>query len=208
VIHTSTAPGKTVSEEDATADPPSSQSCADAVDEQSRYGESEIAGATVTASRPGTFGTTYLYETKTAWIVCDDFAAGDGGAPTLLDAHLKTDDYEPTQRTIGISQNIVGLDPRSWKYQYFAAGRDFDGVHAISYAFPDGHTEDAVVGQNGLWSMNYQPTSGPLANPDTNFTTLDPIRVTVSYTDAVGGGADEFTLRWGAGTCGQVNHGC
>jgi len=62
-----------------------------------------------------------------------------------------------------------------------------------------------VVGVNGLWSMTYLPTTGPLADPRVNETTLDPIQVTVDYTD---GHTDSFTLQWFDNTCAQINHGC
>jgi hypothetical protein len=78
-------------------------------------------------------------------------------------------------------------------------------VQAIRYEFPDGHIENAVVGESGMWSMLYLPTEGPLADPRVNETTLDPIQVTVHYTD---GHTDGFALEWGQDTCGQVNHGC
>ncbi|MFY9915941.1 MAG: hypothetical protein WAK18_14820 [Nocardioidaceae bacterium] len=194
----------------STGPPPAArppENCADAVNELIQRAAPPLAGATETASRAGGIGTTYLYESKAAWVVCDDFASVDGGAPTLLSWHLKSDPYLPTAKTVGISENAVGK-PGHLDHQYVAGGRDFDGVRAISYAFPDGHTEDAVVGQNGLWSMNYQPTTGVLVDPTTNERTLDPIKVTVSYTASAGGGTDTFTLQWGLGTCGQTNHGC
>ncbi len=186
---------------------PPPENCADAVNELIQQAAPPLAGATETASRSGGIGTTYLYESTDAWVVCDDFASVDGGAPTMLPWHLKSDPYVPTVKTIGISENAVGK-PGHLDHQYVAGGRDFTGVRAIAYTFPDGHTENAVVGQNGLWSMNYQPTTGPLVDPNTNERTLDPIKVTVRYTPAGGGGTDTFTLRWGPGTCGQTNHGC
>ncbi len=188
---------------------PTAQNCADAVNELIQQGEPELAGATVTAQRAGDRGTTYLYESKSAWVICDDFAGGDGGLPTLLAAHSKQKPYVPSAKTLQISDNTIGgPNTANWHYQYFAAGADFDGVQAISYTFPDGHTEDAVVGQNGMWSMNYQPTSGPLADPKTNYNNLGPIKVTVAYTQSGGSSNDTFTLPWGLGTCGQTNHGC
>ncbi len=202
-----TAPSAYVSIGSPAVDPPRAENCADAVNELITQAAPPLAGAAPTASRAGAIGTTYLYESKAAWVVCDDFASVDGGAPTLLQWHLKRDSYAPTAKTVGISENHVGKAGQL-DHQYFAGGRDFDGVRAISYAFPDGHTEDAVVGQDGLWSMNYQPTTGVLVDPHTNERRLDPIKVTVTYTAAVGGGTDTFTLAWGLGTCGQTNHGC
>ncbi len=160
-----------------------------------------LDGATVTADRSYGDFTTSLYETKTAWIVCDTGATVDGGAPTLFSPHQKADAYRPDLESLAISMNF-SLDDPSWA-QYVAAGRDFDGVQAISYAFPDGHVENAAVGVNGLWSMTYLPTSGPLTRG--NFNGLDPVQVTVDYTD---GSHDVFSLAWASGTCAQINHGC
>lgn len=162
-----------------------------------------LDGATVTANRDYGDGKTSLYETKSDWIVCDTLASADGGAPTLFSPHQKDDAYRPDLSTLAVSENF-SLD-RAWFAQFVAAGRDFDGVQSISYAFPDGHTENAVVGETGMWSMLYVPTSGPLADPHVNQTTLDPVQVTVTYT---GGATDRFTLEWGLDTCAQINHGC
>jgi hypothetical protein len=162
-----------------------------------------LDGATVTADRSYDDYTTSLYETKSAWIVCDTGSTEDGGPPTLFSPHQKDDTYQPDLDTLAVSENY-SMDDSSWA-QFVAAGRDFDGVQSIRYAFPDGHVENAVVGVNGLWSMTYLPTTGPLVDPDVNQTTLDPIQVTVDYTD---GHTDMFTLQWGVNTCAQLNHGC
>jgi hypothetical protein len=53
--------------------------------------------------------------------------------------------------------------------------------------------------------MTYLPADGILADPKTNTFNLDPIQVTVDYTD---GETKVFTLQWGLDTCAQVNHGC
>lgn len=169
-------------------------------------GDPSLRGATVTAERGYGPWTTYLYETKSTWIVCDDFAAQGGGRPTLLAPHDESKPYEPDVSTLAISENSAWKpDGAPGDYQLLAAGRDFAGVRAISYTFPDKHTEQAVVGQNGLWSMTYLPADGILADPKTNTFNLDPIQVTVDYTD---GETKVFTLQWGLDTCAQVNHGC
>lgn len=190
-------------------DPPPAQDCDDTLNEFVRQGHDELAGARVTASRAGDIGATYLYETKSSWVVCDDFASGDGGVSTLLTPHDNQQAYTPSAKTLTVSNNTIGgPNSANWHYQYFAAGADFDGVRAIAYTFPDGHTEDAVVGQNGLWSMNYQPTTGLLADPKTNYSKLGPITVDVTYAQSGRTSTDSFTLPWGEGTCGQTNHGC
>jgi len=165
-----------------------------------------LRGATVTAERDYGPGTTFLYETKTAWVACDDLTASNGGAPTLVSFHQKSDNYEPSRETLAVSDNWILDDDGSAMYAYlFAAGRDFDAVQAISYRFPDGHTEHATLGENGLWSMNYIATGGPLFDPKTSTLELDPIEVEVRYTD---GDTQTFTLHWGLDTCAQLNHGC
>lgn len=159
-------------------------------------------------------GTTYLYETKSAWVVCDDSTAVPGGprsergyTPTLVSSHLKSGSYQPDTSTLAISENWLSKPNSGWPASTFrfAAGRDFDGVQAISYTFPDNHTAQAVVGQNGLWSRTYLPTDGILTDQKTNTFNLDPIEVTVDYT---GRETETFTLRWGLDTCAQLNHGC
>ena len=176
------------------------------VQEIARAAEPSLRGAAVSAERDYGPGTIYLYETKTAWVVCDDLSATDGGAPTLLSFHDKARRYEPYAVTTGVSENLITNSDGNWVYdQFVAGGRDFDGVEAITYVFPDGHVEDAVVGRNGMWSMVYLATDGVFMDPNTNETRLDPIKVRVRYT---GGGIHTFNLRWGLDTCAQLNHGC
>jgi hypothetical protein len=165
-----------------------------------------LPGASVTAQRDSGPGTTYLYETKTAWIVCDDLTASDGGGPTLLSLVNKSRPYQPDTSTLAVSENLITNPDGRWVYEQFVAGGpDFEGVEAISYAFPDGHTEDAVVGENGLWSMTYLASDGVLFDPKVNEVDLDPITVTVRH---AGGHVSTFTLAWGLDTCAQINHGC
>ncbi len=202
-----TVPSTTIQKGPPPPAPPPAENCADAVNELIMQSAPPLAGATPTASRAGTIGTTYLYESKAAWVVCDDFASVDGGAPTLLPWHLKSDPYSPTGRTIDVSENVVG-EPGHLHHQYLAGGRNFTGVRAISYTFPDGHTEQAIIGQDGLWTMNYQPTAGILVDPNVNESELDPIKGSVTYDAATGGAIDTTTLRWILRTCAQTNHGC
>ncbi len=186
---------------------PSDESTAGACKDEVRLlHEPTLRGASVTAERGYGSGTTYLYETKSAWVVCDDLSASDGGSPTLFSPHDKSQSYQPDTSTLAISENVITKPDGTWaSAQYVAAGRDFNGVQAISYAFPDGHTEGAVVGRNGLWSMTYLATDGPLFNPRTNALDLEPIEVTVDYTS---GDDRTFTLEWALDTCAQISHGC
>jgi hypothetical protein len=144
-------------------------------------------------------GTTAIYDDGAQWIVCDTFATQDGGVPTLLAVHDDNASYEPSAANLAISENHLmgGGD------QFFAAGKTFDGVTRIRYTFPGGHVEDATMA-DGMWLVDYRPTSGPLADPQVNETTLDPIRVTVTRPTST----QTFTLPWGEGTCAQTNHGC
>lgn len=158
------------------------------------------SGLSVTDSRAYGSGTTRLFETSTAWIICDDFSAGYGVAPTLFSPHVTSTPYVPDLGTLAISDNSSGT---SW--QYLAAGLSFPGVLSISYSFPDGHVEHATIDPNGLWSMLYLPTSGILTEADTNFATLAPVTATVHDTN---GDVQTFALQWGVNTCAQINHGC
>ena len=189
-------------------------SCADEVSGFAKVQEPALQGATVTAERDSGAGTTYLYATKSAWVVCDDSTAVLGGpesekgyTPTLVSSHLKSESYQPDTDTLAISMNFIGsADYSSIESAYFfAAGRDFDGVQAISYTFPDGHTERAVVGENGLWSMAYVITDRPTLNLFADTSQLDPVDVTVAST---GGDTAKHALQWGLDTCAQLNHGC
>jgi len=189
-------------------------SCADEVSQFAKVQEPALQGATVTAERDSAAGTTYLYETKLASVVCDDSTAvlggpesGRGYMPTLVSSHLKSESYQPDKDTLAVSMNFIGsADYISIESAYFlAAGRDFDGVQAISYTFPDGHTERAVVGENGLWSMAYVITDRPTLKLYNDSSQLDPVDVTVTST---GGDTTKYTLQWGLDTCAQLNHGC
>ncbi len=169
-------------------------------------GYPSLRGAAVTAERDYGPGRTYLYETKTAWVMCDSLSALGGGAPTLFAVHDKTQPYKPDASTLAVSGNTITNPDGSWRYrQFVAGGRDFDGVRSISYVFPDGHVEHAVVGKTGLWSMVYLPTGGVFMDPHTNETRLNPIKVKVHYTS---GWVQVLPLRWGFDTCAQINHGC
>ena len=165
-------------------------------------GDASLEGAVVTAQRDYGAGTSFLFESSKAWVVCDTWAGLDGGAPTLLPIHAESAPYEPGVATLSLSENLQMGNPMP--SEFVAGGRGFDGVRAIAYTFPDGHTEDAVT-VDGLWSMTYLPTSGVLTDPDVDETTLGPITVSVHLTN---GDTTTYTLQWGVDTCAQINHGC
>lgn len=79
----------------------------------------------------------------------------------------------------------------------WAGGEAPDGVTAIRYTFPDGHTEEAVV-QDGFWAIQYYSDKAiPAAK-------TDRIEVTVE-----GAGGQTFELPFTIDTmCNQVSHGC
>jgi hypothetical protein len=77
----------------------------------------------------------------------------------------------------------------------WAGGRLPDGVTGVSYAFPDGHTEDAVV-HDGFWAMQYYAEK-PIAKG------LDwTVDVTLD-----GPNGQTIPLDYTA-MCNQVSHGC
>jgi hypothetical protein len=80
----------------------------------------------------------------------------------------------------------------------------------ISYTFPDGHVQDAVVvdGNDGRrwWVMTYVARQGVLADPDTNWGRLAPVLVRVEHVD--GTPAEQYRLDWQESGCAQANHGC
>lgn len=144
--------------------------------------------------------TVRLYENGANWFVCDEWAALDGGEATLfppqrIGSALARDQFR-------VSTNFSLDDPEA--AEFVAGGALPDGsVTAISYAFPDGHVEEAVI-RDGMWAMAYFPTEGPLAAGGRNPPVTD-VPVTVGYRD---GTSEEFTIRYPMDFCAQVNHGC
>jgi hypothetical protein len=77
-----------------------------------------------------------------------------------------------------------------------------EGVSEVTYTFPDGHREAAVV-QDGFWAVQYfSPKS--FTKPGQSVFDIDPITVALDGS----GGPQTLTLKWGAHTCNQVTHGC
>lgn len=73
-----------------------------------------------------------------------------------------------------------------------------DGVTSVTYVFPDGHEEPAVI-RDGFWAMQYFTEEGLDGTDDAN-----PIKVELDGP----GGPRELSLEWGTHTCNQVSHGC
>lgn len=84
----------------------------------------------------------------------------------------------------------------------WAGGKLPHGVTGLTFAFPDGHREQAVV-QDGYWAMHYLAPEA-FTEPGQPVTGTDPITVTLHGV----GGRVTLTLPWGSLTCNQVSHGC
>ena len=95
---------------------------------------------------------------------------------------------------LNVTSNVL---PGATGEMMWAGGELPEGATGLTYAFPDGHTEEAVV-QDGFWAMQYfsdrwLPT-GPRAR----------VEVTLDGTDP-----QTFELPINADTmCNQVSHGC
>jgi hypothetical protein len=141
--------------------------------------------------------TTYLLQPlapQGRWLVCDDWAAKDGGLPSLFAA----DDQSslPTEDKFRISQNFVKKGGK--QAQYVAGGAALDGVASISYTFPTGDVVDATI-TDAMWQMVYLLSEWPQGG-DT-----EPVLVTVLMED---GSKKHFELTTVEDLCAQTNHGC
>jgi hypothetical protein len=99
-------------------------------------------------------------------------------------------------RAYWFAMNYTGNVIPGEKGEYaWAGGRLPDGVTGVSYAFPDGHTEDAVV-HDGFWAMQYYAEK-PIAKG------LDwTVDVTLD-----GPNGQTIPLDYTA-MCNQISHGC
>ena len=141
-----------------------------------------VPGAAEIASIPIGDTTVRLYGNADKWIVCDEWAALDGGVATLLHPHANGAPIDQAQ--LGISQNFSMDDPDIG--EYVAGGALPDGVESITYTFSDGHVEKAMI--NGdMWAMAYFANGDSMA--------IDGATVEV-VTD---GASEQFTLRVAAG---------
>lgn len=144
--------------------------------------------------------TVHVYEKDARWFVCDEWAALDGGDATLFPEHPVG---QPLQRDhLGISMNY-SMD-QAGVGEYVAGGAlPDDNVETITYTFPDGHVEDAVV-EGGVWAMAYFATTPPLDG--SKRVPMDAeTTVTVGYAD---GTEETFDLAYPLDYCSQTNHGC
>ncbi len=149
-----------------------------------------LPGATEVASIAIGETTVRLYGNDAKWIVCDEWAALDGGDATLLHPHAYGEPLNQAQ--VGISMNFSMDDPKIG--EYVAGGALPDGVESITYTFSDGHVEEAVL-DGDMWAMAYFAHGRRV---------LDEATVDV-VTEGV---PERYTLRGVEGFCTQSNHGC
>ncbi|CUR54915.1 hypothetical protein NOCA2220106 [metagenome] len=196
------SPTPSESESASPVDSPTPQAGAQACAREVRgpiNGGPGVRGASELSSIPYDDGTTYLFGNDVSWVVCDDFATADGGPPTLI-GNVRFD-AAPSKSTFAISMNFVPGAGGELRSQYFAGGPLIEGVTSISYAFPGGGGQEAVMNDT-MWAMVHLPRSGPMAS---GRIPSDPIVVTVTRDD---GATNTFELEPPQDWCAQLNHGC
>lgn len=149
-----------------------------------------VPGASELASIPIGDTTVRVFGNDSKWIVCDEWAALDGGVATLLHPHAFGEPLDQAQ--LGISMNFSTDDAMIG--EYVAGGVLPDGVESITYTFSDGHTEEAVF-EGDMWAMAYFAHGRRILQDAT--------------VDVVTNGVPErYTLRAPDDFCTQSNHGC
>jgi hypothetical protein len=138
-------------------------------------------------------GSTLLYATAKQWVVCDDWATSDGGPPTVFATHAFSPELGKDLFLISQNYSMKSVDGA----QFVAGGARIPGVASISYAFPDGHVQEATM-TDAMWQMVYL-----LADPPKRVWT-DPVVATVTMDD---GSTQKYDLT-AMDLCAQVNHGC
>jgi hypothetical protein len=149
-----------------------------------------VPGASEVASIPIGDTTVRLYGNDSLWIVCDEWAALDGGVATLFGPHAFGEQLGQAQ--LGISMNF-SMDDETVG-EYVAGGALPDGVESITYTFSDGHVQPAVL-DGRMWAMAY-------------FAHEDGVMDGATVEVVTNGAAEQFTLRVPADFCTQSNHGC
>lgn len=179
--------------------PPVQRSCEDEVADFSQ--NQGLPAATKRATEPYDGGTMTLWGTDNWWVVCDDWAAvNGGGTPTVIGNHP----WPATSLTKELFQ--ISMNFSESEAQYFSGGPVPDGVEKIEYRFSDGKTVAAEIGAD-MWTMVRVATDGPFGPGQ-----VGPISATVVVTNS-GGQTEEFRLEDpSAGGlrdfCAQLNHGC
>lgn len=187
---TGTEPTSTVTTEPSPATTPVQVSQVPCAQQMEQF----LPGAELASTISHVDGVSALYTTARKWVLCDTWQMGDEPRVTLT--AVQPDGVAVGKELFTLYMNFGG----SGEAEYGAGGALPDGVTAISYAFPDGHTEQAEI-TGGMWSMVYLPTSGPLTKGR-----LPSEPVTVSVT--ADGHRQSWDLEWGTDTCAQINHGC
>ncbi|HEX6246476.1 MAG TPA: hypothetical protein VFZ64_01280 [Nocardioidaceae bacterium] len=154
-----------------------SEACADAVDP----GLAEIAQS------PHESGATSFWGSRGRWVVCDVVA----GEAVLVEGARDGEEHFDEQ-SLGFQTVLASEDGGAAR---FVAGGPLPWpVDSIGYTFPDGHVEEArFVDADGTvwWAMSYTATADPLADPEVDPATMEPVTVSV-----VGGAAEAFRLPW------------
>ncbi|WP_109506708.1 hypothetical protein [Nocardioides speluncae] len=168
--------------------PPEATSCEDEVAE---FGQNQgLPGATKRATAPYEGGAMTLWGTDAWWVVCDDWAAANGGGkPTLIGNAPWSG--TPSADTFRLSQNY-SLD--GGEFQVFSAGPRIPGVERIEYTFANGKQKAATF-TDQMWSMNFFAPGSDA---------IDGAEVAVTWRD---GHTDTYSYL-GAEMCAQLNHGC
>lgn len=106
-------------------------------------------------------------------------------------------------RTLAVREKLVlKPDGSVASDHFFAGGNVRDSVRAITYTFPDGRNVPATIRNNGVWSVRYSPTSGPLLDGHLDrVQLLDPIWAAVRYSN---GYVDRIPLPWPHATCTKL----
>lgn len=195
-------PDRTIEEGASTMKPPPNGDLPDGPPADCKTEATQLLpGATKRGTSTYDAGVMEMWGTDGRWIVCDDWAAvNGGGTPTVIGNHP----WPATSLTKELFQ--ISMNFSDSEAQYFSGGPVPDGVEKIEYRFSDGKSVTATMGED-LWTMVRLATDGPFG-PDL----ASPISATVVVTKS-GGQTEEFQLKDpGSGElrdfCAQLNHGC
>jgi hypothetical protein len=121
--------------------------------------------------------------------------------PDSAVSHPRPLDSGVSQETFAVANNYTGnVIPGDNSDMVWGGGALPNGVTSITYAFPNGDQEQAVI-KDGFWVMQYFSVE-PFAEIG------EPVTGSIKVKLDGSGGERELTLRWGDHTCNQVSHGC
>lgn len=136
-------------------------------------------------------GTTVVVANSTDAYTCNIEPDQAVSYPSELNGRFDESDF---RFALNVTSNVLPGDKGD---MVWVGGEVPTGVTGIRYAFPDGHTEEAVV-QDGFWALQYYSDQPIPSGPN------DRVEVTLD-----GPGAQTFELPFTADTmCNQVSHGC